>query len=165
MAEIFKIKGGKPLEGELAISGSKNAALPIIAASILNSGTTILENVPLIKDVLHLVEILRMWGAQIQVDESGHRLIINNSGLKPNSSTEVNELIRKLRGSILVVGPSLAKFNEIKWSEIARRAIEERINDLEVMNRIASKSKLTKKDVDEISRKIKRGIAKRHGLI
>ena len=55
--------------------------------------------------------------------------------------------------------------SEIKWSEIARRAIEERINDLEVMNRIASKSKLTKKDVDEISRKIKRGIAKRHGLI
>jgi len=113
MAEIFKIKGGKPLEGELAISGSKNAALPIVAASILNSGTTTLENVPMIKDVLHLVEILRMWGAQIQVDEPGHRLVINNSNLKPNSSAEVNELIRKLRGSILLVGPSLAKFNEI----------------------------------------------------
>jgi len=52
-------------------------------------------------------------------------------------------------------------FSEIKWSEIARRAIEERINDLEVMNKIASKSKLTKKDVDEISKKIKRRMAKK----
>lgn len=51
--------------------------------------------------------------------------------------------------------------SEIKWSEIARRAIEERINDLETMNRIASKNKLTKKDVEEISKKIKRSAAKR----
>ena len=50
-------------------------------------------------------------------------------------------------------------FSEIKWSEVARRAIEERISDLEVMNKIASKSKLTKKDVDEISKKIKRRMA------
>ncbi len=46
-------------------------------------------------------------------------------------------------------------FSEIRWSEVARRAIEQRINDLEIMNKIASKSKLTKKDVDEISKKIK----------
>ena len=50
---------------------------------------------------------------------------------------------------------------EIRWSEIARRAIIERIEDLEVMNKIASKSKLTKKDVDEISEKIKRGMSKK----
>ncbi len=110
MAEIFKIKGGKPLKGELTISGSKNAALPIIAASILNSGTTILTNVPLIKDVLHLVEILRLWGAQIEVAEAEHCLTINNSKLQPKSSEALNELIRRLRGSILLVGPTLAKF-------------------------------------------------------
>lgn len=51
--------------------------------------------------------------------------------------------------------------SEIRWSEIARRAIEERINDLETMNKIASKSKLTKKDVEEISKKIKRSAAKK----
>jgi len=50
---------------------------------------------------------------------------------------------------------------EVRWSEIARRAIEERIDDLETMNKIASKSKLTKKDVDEISKKIKRSAAKK----
>lgn len=58
----------------------------------------------------------------------------------------------------------MKQMSEVKWSEIARRAIEERVNDLEIMNKIASKSKLTKKDVEEISKKIKRGIAKRHGL-
>ncbi len=55
----------------------------------------------------------------------------------------------------------MKQMSEIKWSEVARRAIEERINDLEVMNKIAFKSKLTKKDVDEISKKIKRAAAKR----
>lgn len=53
----------------------------------------------------------------------------------------------------------MKKLNEVRWSEIARRAIEQRINDLEVMNKIASKSKFTKKDVEEISKKIKRAAA------
>ncbi|MEI6058537.1 MAG: hypothetical protein WCP89_02085 [archaeon] len=55
----------------------------------------------------------------------------------------------------------MKKMSEIRWSEVARRAIEERINDFEVINRIASKSKLTKKDADEISEKIKSGMTKR----
>jgi len=59
----------------------------------------------------------------------------------------------------------MKKMSEIKWSEIVRRAIEQRIIDLEEMNKIVAKSKLTQKDVDEISEKIKKGIAKRHGLI
>jgi predicted CopG family antitoxin len=53
----------------------------------------------------------------------------------------------------------MKKMSDIRWSEVARRAIEERINDLETMNKLASKSKLTKKDVDEISKKIKRSAA------
>ncbi len=52
-------------------------------------------------------------------------------------------------------------FKEIKWSEVARRSIEERINDLEIMNKIASKSKLTKRDVEEISKKIKSRMSKK----
>ena len=55
----------------------------------------------------------------------------------------------------------MKSFKDIKWSEVARRSIEERINDLEVMNKIASKSKLTKKDVEEISKKIKGRMAKK----
>lgn len=59
----------------------------------------------------------------------------------------------------------MKKMSEVRWSEIARRAIEERINDFELMNKITSKSKFTEKDIRELSEKIKRGIAKRHGLI
>lgn len=53
----------------------------------------------------------------------------------------------------------MKKLSEIRWSEVARRAIEQRVNDLEEMNQIASKSKLTQKDVDELSKKIKRSAA------
>lgn len=59
----------------------------------------------------------------------------------------------------------MKKFSEMRWSEIVRKAIEQRINDMEVVEKIASKSKLTKKDAEEIANKIKKGIAKRHGLI
>ena len=59
----------------------------------------------------------------------------------------------------------MKKMSEIRWSEIARRAIEQRITDLEEMDRITSKSRLTQKDANEISEKIKKGIAKKHGLI
>lgn len=55
----------------------------------------------------------------------------------------------------------MKKLSEIRWSEIARQAIQQRVEDLEVMNKIASKSKLTKKDAEEISKKIKRGMAKK----
>ena len=58
----------------------------------------------------------------------------------------------------------MKKMSDIRWSEIARRAIEQRIDDLEVMNKITSKSKFTKKDIEELSEKIKSGISKRHGL-
>ena len=58
----------------------------------------------------------------------------------------------------------MKRFSEIRWSEIARASIEQRINDLETMEKIVSKSKLTKNDIEEIGKKIKRGIAERHKL-
>jgi len=59
----------------------------------------------------------------------------------------------------------MKKMPEIRWSEVARGAIQQRIEDLELMDRLASKSKLTKKDVEKIGNKIKIGIARRHGII
>jgi len=59
----------------------------------------------------------------------------------------------------------MKQMSDIRWSEIARRAIEQRINDLETMNKITSKSRFTKKDIEELSKKIKIGIAKKHNLI
>lgn len=58
----------------------------------------------------------------------------------------------------------MKEFTEIKWSEVARRAIEDRVEALNDLNEIAAKSKLSEKDVQEISKKIKKGIARRHGL-
>jgi predicted CopG family antitoxin len=58
----------------------------------------------------------------------------------------------------------MKKMKEIRWSEVARGAIKQRMNDLEIMNRITSKSKFTEKDIEKLSEKIKRGIAKKHGL-
>ena len=59
----------------------------------------------------------------------------------------------------------LKAHSEIRWSDVIRKMLENRLNDFEEMEKIVSKSKLTQKDVDEISKKIKKGIAKRHGLI
>ena len=59
----------------------------------------------------------------------------------------------------------MKKISEIRWSEIVRRAIEQRVHDLEIMNKITKKSKFTKRDIEELSEKIKEGIAKQHGLI
>ena len=59
----------------------------------------------------------------------------------------------------------MKQMSDVRWSEIARRAIEQRINDLEIMNKITAKSKFTKKDIEILSEKIKKGVAKRHGLI
>ncbi len=59
----------------------------------------------------------------------------------------------------------MKKFQEIKWSEVARKAIEQRAMELEIIEKIASKSKLTEKDALELSRKVNKEIAKRHGLV
>ncbi len=115
MAELFKIKGGQPLSGEIVISGSKNATLPIISATVLNSGKTLLKNIPLIKDVFNLLEILKLWGAKVELNESLHQVLIDNAGFDPKPDVKANELIRKFRGSILLLGPVLARFKTLTF--------------------------------------------------
>lgn len=111
--EIFTIRGGKSLTGVIPVSGSKNATLPILAATVLNSGTTRLSNVPMIQDVLNLCEILRSWGSKIEIDQAAHVITVDNSNLAVNENEAVFNLVRKLRGSILLVGPALAKFRSL----------------------------------------------------
>ncbi|RJQ13763.1 UDP-N-acetylglucosamine 1-carboxyvinyltransferase [Candidatus Parcubacteria bacterium] len=105
----FIVTGGKKLKGEIAASGSKNAALPIIAASLLSSQRSIIRNVPLIKDVLTLVELIKSLGAKV-IFES-HNLYIEPGSI--NSHTPNPQLAGKLRGSILLLGPMLAHFGKI----------------------------------------------------
>jgi UDP-N-acetylglucosamine 1-carboxyvinyltransferase len=109
--EEFVIEGGYPLEGTLIPSGNKNAALPILAASLLSDEAVVLKNVPRIDDIQTMVEIISALGVEIR--ESGHReLTIDPSNVR---TTELDpELCRRIRASILLAGPLLARCGQIK---------------------------------------------------
>lgn len=109
----FIINGGKHLKGEVSVKGSKNSATPIIAATILNKGKTILSNIPKIGDVLTMLDILKSCGSkQRWLDEDS--VEIDNSDLSPESIDQV--LLKKIRSSVLLVGPVLARFKKFKLS-------------------------------------------------
>ncbi len=106
----FIIEGGVPLKGKIKIIGAKNAALPIIAATILTKEKTILDNVPRISDVETLLEILKKAGVKSNW-LAEHKVEIDSSGL--NSYELDHQLVRKLRASILLLGPMLARLGKI----------------------------------------------------
>ena len=102
----YIIEGGHALRGEVQISGSKNAALPLIAASLLVKGKTILHNVPDIRDVHSLLKTLEFLGAETNFQEN--TVHINTADVK--SKPIPHEYVGKLRASILLLGPLLARF-------------------------------------------------------
>ena len=104
--DYFLINGGNRLRGTLSVNGSKNAALPIMAASILTEGETILKGVPNLDDVDTLSHLLRQLGVNVNRDDNGDlRLKVED---EMNCHAEY-ELVRKMRASICVMGPLLAK--------------------------------------------------------
>ncbi|MGI5827196.1 MAG: UDP-N-acetylglucosamine 1-carboxyvinyltransferase [Patescibacteria group bacterium] len=107
----FVIKGGNRLSGEIAVSGAKNSALKIIPAAILSTETLTIENLPLIEDVDRSLELLEALGAKIERSE--HRAIINTKNIKTSQLDE--KMADKFRGSIMFVGPLLARFGEAKF--------------------------------------------------
>lgn len=104
------INGGKSLQGVVDIGGSKNAATPIIAASILTKKDCLIKNVPEIDDVRVMLEILKGMGAKIFFKD--HALKINTADVNPKKLSK--EKVKLLRSSILFIGPILARFGEIK---------------------------------------------------
>ena len=108
------IKGKKKLSGSITISGSKNASLPILAATILNNNKTTLKNVPFVKDVSTMIELLKFVGLTIKADLSKKKLIIySNKNLK---TIAPYKLLKTMRAGVLVLGPLLAKFKKAKVS-------------------------------------------------
>ncbi|HUN80047.1 MAG TPA: UDP-N-acetylglucosamine 1-carboxyvinyltransferase [Phycisphaerae bacterium] len=104
--ECLVITGGNRLRGTVSVNGSKNAALPIMAASILTDGETVLQGVPQLEDIRHLSLLLEKLGVNVWRDEKG--------GLHLKVEDEMNchaeyELVRKMRASVCVMGPLLAK--------------------------------------------------------
>ncbi len=116
------IEGGRPLKGEVKISGAKNAALPILAASLLTDGWNTFFNVPDLKDVQSIKLLLSTLGAKIE--SKGTTVRINSSGLCNHEAPY--ELVRKMRASILVLGPLLARLKKAKISLPGGCAIGER---------------------------------------
>ena len=110
--EKFIIKGGHTLSGKVRISGAKNSALKIMAASILADSKTTLGNIPNIEDVSTMVEVLKTLGAKARANKKDNTLEIDPSGI--NSFEAPYELVRKMRASILVAGPLLARFGQVK---------------------------------------------------
>ncbi len=104
--DYFLINGGNRLRGTLSVNGSKNAALPIMAASLLTEGETILKGVPNLDDVETLSHLLRQLGVNVNRDDNGDlRLKVED---EMNCHAEY-ELVRRMRASICVMGPLLAK--------------------------------------------------------
>ncbi len=106
------IEGGKPLKGEVSISGSKNATLPILAATLLTDETCILRNVPKLLDTHTMIKLLKSLGKDIEWDKD--KLIIMSAG-KPNPVADY-KLVSTMRGSICVLGPLLTKLGEARVS-------------------------------------------------
>ena len=108
----YIIEGGTKVEGEVTISGSKNASLPIIAASILNKGKTTLYNVPNIHDTQMMFEILKKIGGK--VTKKSNKIIIDTSQINKYDIPE--DLMRQMRSSVIFAGALLGRYNRAIFS-------------------------------------------------
>ena len=109
----FIVKGGKLLEGEVNISGSKNAALPIIAATILTDEKCVIKGVPYLRDVETLIQILRELGLKVERKNNGD---IETKLIDEKNSVARYELVKTMRAAVCVLGSLLAKRKYAKVS-------------------------------------------------
>lgn len=121
------INGGKPLQGDVIISGAKNAALPIMAATLLATDNVTIANVPHLNDVTTMMELLGQLGAKLVVDEKMNVQVDSNH---VNDLVAPYELVKTMRASILVLGPMLARFGQADVSLPGGCAIGTRPVDL-----------------------------------
>ena len=105
----LQITGGRPLEGEVRISGAKNAALPILAATLLAESPVTVANVPHLQDVTTMIELLGRMGVAVTIDE---KMRIEVDAGTARDLVAPYELVRTMRASILVLGPMLARFGK-----------------------------------------------------
>ena len=111
--EKLEITGGKKLQGSINISGSKNASLPILAASILANKIT-LTNIPSVRDISTMVELLISLGSIIEINKNKKTIKINNHKIK--KTVAKYKLVKTMRAGILVLGSLLSRFNKAKVS-------------------------------------------------
>jgi len=132
----FRIRGGRPLAGEIAIGGAKNAALPLMAAGMLTDERLVLSNVPRLADIQTMNQLLAQHGVAVdRLDNDGRRLSIG--GAITNTEAPY-DIVRKMRASFLVLGPLLARVGEARVSlpggcDIGVRPVDLHLKGLEQM--------------------------------
>ncbi|MBE7939999.1 MULTISPECIES: UDP-N-acetylglucosamine 1-carboxyvinyltransferase [Ramlibacter] len=128
------IRGGRALQGEVRISGAKNAALPELCAALLTDEPVVLENVPHLQDVATMVTLVRNMGVSVERDENRVRI----DAAKLSSPEAPYELVKTMRASVLALGPLLARFGEATVSlpggcAIGSRPVDQHIKGLQAM--------------------------------
>ena len=129
------LKGGVPLAGEVAISGAKNAALPILCASLLSDQALRLTNVPHLNDIATMLRLLGQMGVGVTL-EASDELVLDGAGL--NNPLASYEMVKTMRASILVLGPLVARCGEARVSlpggcAIGARPVDQHIKGLQAM--------------------------------
>lgn len=132
--EQLKITGGKVLEGEVNISGAKNAVLPILAATLLVNGHSSIDNVPNLRDVRTFIAVLRAMGVKAELTQGS----VSVDARSISNPVAPYDLVKTMRASILVLGPLLARFGEAKVSlpggcAIGARPVDQHIKGLQAM--------------------------------
>jgi UDP-N-acetylglucosamine 1-carboxyvinyltransferase len=127
--DALLIHGGNPLAGEVRISGAKNAALPILTASLLTADTLKLGNVPHLKDISTMLALLAHMGVRITPGDTNHVALYGKD--IPNKEAPY-EMVKTMRAAILVLGPTLARFGEARVSLPGGCAIGSRPVDLHI---------------------------------
>jgi len=125
--EQLHIVGGRRLQGQVRISGAKNAVLKLMAASLLVENECIIRNVPLIKDVLTMIEVLRSLGVEISWEEEA---VLRIKPKKELNYVAPDELVREMRASVQVMGPLLTKIGRVKLFQPGGCVIGQRPIDL-----------------------------------
>jgi UDP-N-acetylglucosamine 1-carboxyvinyltransferase len=131
----LRINGGVPLRGEVTVSGAKNAALPILCASLLSSDALELNNVPALRDIDTTLKLLRQLG--VRAERSGHERIDLQAD-QLSSLEAPYDLVKTMRASILVLGPLLARFGQARVSlpggcAIGQRPVDQHIRGLRAL--------------------------------
>ena len=131
------IRGGRPLHGDIAISGAKNAALPELCAALLTAEPVVLHNVPRLQDVATMLKLIRNMGVTAERDSHDNDTVnINAGGL--NTPEAPYELVKTMRASVLALGPLLARFGRARVSlpggcAIGSRPVDQHIKGLQAM--------------------------------
>jgi UDP-N-acetylglucosamine 1-carboxyvinyltransferase len=132
------IQGGKPLKGEIAITGAKNAALPILCAGLLSAEPITLHNLPDLQDVRTIIKILAQMGLKVTFPNPQDRSVVILDGSDIHTPEASYDLVKTMRASILVLGPLLARFGTAKVSlpggcAIGARPVDQHIKGLKAM--------------------------------